>query len=81
MLGRHPDAGKENADKDGPKFCAALYSIVKGGVKCLDFGPRMGQTMKEALIKLLRLVETRIGEMMIDDKEDARERGRSGGGN
>ena len=53
----------------------------KGGVKCLNFGPRLGQTRKEALSKLLRLVETRIGEMMMNDRDDAREgRSRSGNG-
>ena len=50
----------------------------KGGVKCLDFGPKNGQTRKEALAKLLRLVEMRIGEMMMDDRDDVRERERGG---
>jgi hypothetical protein len=59
----------------------------KGGVKGLDCGPKMGLTRKEALMKLLAHVETNIGWMMIEDKEEVKEirkreeGGRNRGGN
>jgi hypothetical protein len=56
----------------------------KGGVKGLDCGPKMGQTRKEALMKLLGHVEVKIGEMMAGDRRERKERegaGRRTGGN
>jgi hypothetical protein len=83
VIGRHPPPTEEkDADKDGPKFIASLYSMGKGGIKCLGFGPMKGQTRKDALSKLLRLVEVKIGKMMMADREEMKEseRDREGGG-
>ncbi|KAF1918457.1 hypothetical protein BDU57DRAFT_572656 [Ampelomyces quisqualis] len=82
VIGRFPSDSTE----DPPKFCAALYTMGKGGVKSLDCGPKMGTTRKEALMRLLGSVENDIGKIMVGDKREKREReegrgGRGGGGN
>ncbi|KAF1945920.1 hypothetical protein EJ02DRAFT_368243 [Clathrospora elynae] len=65
-------------------YIASLYSMGKGGVKCLDFGPEKGKTRKEALTRLLSLVEEEIGGMMLRDakrsKAEAQARRGSGSG-
>lgn len=76
VLGRLPPPKERDADAKAPKFCASLYSMGKNGVKTLDYGPKAGQTRKDALSKLLRLVEIRIGEMMMGDEDEAKERER-----
>jgi hypothetical protein len=74
VIGRVPDSHRvAEFSGDRPRFCASLYSMGKGGVKGLDCGPKMGLTRKEALMKLLAHVETNIGWMMIEDKEDMKE--------
>ncbi|KAF2126908.1 hypothetical protein P153DRAFT_398993 [Dothidotthia symphoricarpi CBS 119687] len=69
VLGRHPKPPDSES-----KFCASLYSMGKGGVKCLDIGPEMGESRCKVLGKLLVLVEVEVGRMML---KDAR---RAGGG-
>lgn len=52
----------------------------KGGVKCLDIGPEKGETRKEVLTKLLGVVETEVGMMMLRDARRASSvEGRGGG--
>jgi len=56
----------------------------QGGAKCLEIGPEMGETRKEVLTKLLSVVETEIGRMMLRDARRATnegQAGRLGGGN
>ncbi|KAF1849414.1 uncharacterized protein K460DRAFT_267324, partial [Cucurbitaria berberidis CBS 394.84] len=62
VVGRHPRPPDTSST-----FCASLYSMGKGGVKCLDIGPEMGVTRKEVLKKLLGVVELDIGKMMYRD--------------
>jgi hypothetical protein len=50
----------------------------KGDVKYLDFGPESGQTRKEALMKVLEVVEVEIGDMMVRDRRDRRRDGVAG---
>lgn len=64
MLGRYPS---DNTDEP-PKFCAVLYTMGKGGIEDLKYGPKTGSTRKEALMRLLSNVEGNIGEMMMRDK-------------
>jgi hypothetical protein len=71
---RHPTCVLGRHYIDTSKFVAALYSMGKGGVKCLDLGPESAQTRKEALIQLLAAVETEIGIMMLADKKEKRRR-------
>lgn len=84
---RHPNCvlGRDSrSTDDASNFCASLYSMGKGGVKCQDVAPEYGATRKEALINLLSVVEDKIGRMMIRDGREAKEaregeRGMSGG--
>ncbi len=43
----------------------------KGGAKYLDIGPETGESRKEALTKLLSVVEMEIGGMMLKDAKRA----------
>ena len=43
----------------------------KSGAKCLDMGPEMGESRKEALAKLLVVVETEVGRMLLRDAKRA----------
>ncbi|KAL6708580.1 hypothetical protein ACN47E_002561 [Coniothyrium glycines] len=58
-------------------YCASLYSMGKGGIKCLELGPEYGANRKDALRGLLERVEKEIGSMMVrDEKKKDRERER-----
>jgi hypothetical protein len=51
----------------------------KGGTRMLDLGPEVGCSRKEVLVKLLDVLETEIGRMMMNDGHHARKAKESGG--
>ncbi|KAF2643822.1 hypothetical protein P280DRAFT_514816 [Massarina eburnea CBS 473.64] len=67
LLGRHP---KPSATNTTP-FCASIYSLSKSGSRTLEYGPENGKTRKEALGRLLDVVEGEVGKMMIKDAREA----------
>jgi hypothetical protein len=79
ILGRHPPLKSSASSLHPPPpidpdsaFCASLYSIGKGGIRILDIGPEVGASRKEVLVKLLEVLETEIGRMMLNDWYHAR---------
>jgi hypothetical protein len=79
ILGRHPPPKSSASSLDPPPpidpdsaFCASLYSIGKSGTRMLDIGPEVGASRKEVLVKLLEVLETGIGRMMLNDGYHAR---------
>jgi len=77
ILGRHPPPKDPNSSKQkiidpSLAFCASLYSIGQGGVRSLEVGPEVGRSRKEALERLLEVVEMEIGRMMLNDDYHAR---------
>jgi hypothetical protein len=86
MLGRHPppkhsspSSSALSVDPDAA-FCASLYSMGKGGVRTIDLGPEVGGSRKEVLVKLLEVLETEIGRMMLNDWYHARKVREAAGG-
>jgi hypothetical protein len=87
ILGRHPPPKSPGTSSHKQKaiidpslaFCASLYSIEKGGVRSLEVGPEVGSSRKEALERLLEVVETEIGRMMLNDNYHARKAAKDGG--
>ncbi|OAG09363.1 uncharacterized protein CC84DRAFT_1136967 [Paraphaeosphaeria sporulosa] len=62
LVGRHP-----KPPSPSPTYVAAVYSMSKGGAKALEMGPETGGTRKEALRRLLEIVEGELGREMVRD--------------
>ncbi|KAF2452089.1 hypothetical protein P171DRAFT_479099 [Karstenula rhodostoma CBS 690.94] len=62
LLGRHPKPPTPSS-----AYIAAVYSMSKGGAKALEIGPEMGVSRKEALRRLLEVVEGEVGRGVLRD--------------
>lgn len=62
LLGRHPKTSAPSAS-----YVAAVYSVAKSGAKTLEIGPEMGSSRKEALKRLLEVVEGEVGRGILRD--------------
>jgi hypothetical protein len=51
----------------------------KGGIRTIDIGPEVGASRKKVLVKLLEVLETEIGRMMLNDWYHARKTKEAGG--
>ncbi|KAJ4305807.1 hypothetical protein N0V90_001339 [Kalmusia sp. IMI 367209] len=72
LLGRHT-----KSPSAASSFIAAVYSMTKPGTKTLELGPEFGATRREALGRLLEVVEGELGRTIV---RDARRKDAGGAG-